>query len=251
MVPYRYIFNGRTFRYTFGAHDVCFTNPLFEKFFRLGRTLPLYRFGHGIFQDSINVQIHMLEKHNVWTHIFPEGFIGQDEELVMRFFRWGLARLILEPTVTPAVVPIFFSGFEKVMPDDRKTLRFLPRIGKNIKLTFGQPIDDIKIESFRTRWRELSDKYLVGKHWFDITPDLWPAELRHSTEVDKLRSEVVALARDAVNELRIRSGFAPEPPGAGKVAPYNYNVQTFDRKTGQSNPPTHQPTKSIRDLENK
>lgn len=48
------------------------------------------------------------------------------------------------------------TGFEDVMPDDRKYLRFLPRAGKSVSLTVGNPITS-KIVPLVEEWRRLVD----------------------------------------------------------------------------------------------
>lgn len=49
-----------------------------------------------------------------------------------------------------------FLGFEDVMPDTRKYLRFLPRPGKRISITIGAPITN-KIAPLVDEWRRVAD----------------------------------------------------------------------------------------------
>jgi 1-acyl-sn-glycerol-3-phosphate acyltransferase len=46
-------------------------------------------------------------------HSFPEGKIAQDDQPIRRL-KWGTASLIVRAPVTPIVLPIVHSGFEKV-----------------------------------------------------------------------------------------------------------------------------------------
>ncbi len=45
-----------------------------------------------------------------WVHIFPEGMVHQEEARRLRYFRWGVGRLVLEADPPPDVVPIFIDG---------------------------------------------------------------------------------------------------------------------------------------------
>jgi hypothetical protein len=50
-------------------------------------------------------------------HSFPEGKIEQDHQPIRRV-KWGSASLIVRAPVTPIVLPIVHSGFEKVLGFD-------------------------------------------------------------------------------------------------------------------------------------
>ncbi|EGW32779.1 uncharacterized protein SPAPADRAFT_60127, partial [Spathaspora passalidarum NRRL Y-27907] len=87
-----------------------------------------------------------------WFHVFPEGFVMQLEEPhnnSMRYFKWGVARLVLEPTRAPVVVPMFSFGFEKIAPEDspeKGVSRWLPaNFGAEIHVCIGDAISDEKI----------------------------------------------------------------------------------------------------------
>lgn len=53
----------------------------------------------------------------VQLHTFPEGKVNQ-EDVPVRRLKWGTASLIVRAPVTPIVLPIFHSGFEKVYRDE-------------------------------------------------------------------------------------------------------------------------------------
>lgn len=56
------------------------------------------KFHHGIFKQ---------------LHTFPEGKVAQDYQPIRRL-KWGTASLIVRAPVTPIVLPIVHTGFEKV-----------------------------------------------------------------------------------------------------------------------------------------
>ncbi|KPI39316.1 Lysophosphatidylcholine acyltransferase [Cyphellophora attinorum] len=91
-----------------------------------------------------------------WVHIFPEGMIHQSENYDMRYFKWGIARLILEPPVCPDVVPMWIEGTDQVMHESREFPRFIPRAFKRISVTFGAKVDtDARFGDLRARWEGL------------------------------------------------------------------------------------------------
>eukprot|EP00244_Chara_vulgaris_P003507 TRINITY_DN16487_c0_g1_i1.p1 TRINITY_DN16487_c0_g1~~TRINITY_DN16487_c0_g1_i1.p1 ORF type:complete len:205 (+),score=23.34 TRINITY_DN16487_c0_g1_i1:288-902(+) len=86
-----------------------------------------------------------LEKLNGgdWVHVFPEGKVKQNDDLLLPRLKWGIGRLISQVDTPPIVLPIAHSGFEKVMPE-RSALGgrgYLPRIGQNITIVVGEPIE--------------------------------------------------------------------------------------------------------------
>jgi monolysocardiolipin acyltransferase len=148
-----------------------------------------------------------------WVHIFPEGYVCQLRppfQNSMRFFRWGTARLILEPTVQPVIVPIFSDGFEKVKPEeiDMKTDYMTPNnIGAKITVNIGKSIDDNIISKFREEWKQLCQKYPNKENPNDLSD-----ELMFGKEARELRSRVCAFLREQVAKLRLENGFEEEEP---------------------------------------
>lgn len=148
-----------------------------------------------------------------WFHVFPEGFVLQLHEPhqnSMRYFKWGISRLILESTRAPVVVPIFASGFEKIAPEDAADAgisRWLPaNIGAEIHICIGDAFSDDRIESYRKKWRDLCKKYIDPKNPTDLSE-----ELRTGKKAQTLRSELAAEIREAVLGIRESLGvFRPE-----------------------------------------
>ncbi|WPK24984.1 hypothetical protein PUMCH_002283 [Australozyma saopauloensis] len=152
-----------------------------------------------------------------WFHVFPEGFVLQLKEPnqnSMRYFKWGVSRLILESTRTPVVLPIFGYGFEKIAPEDldHGALRWLPQnLGADVQITFGDPIPDEQLEDYRLKWRALCDKYPNKENPNDLS-----AELQNGKAAQLLRSELAALLR--LHVLQIRESLGRFPPEDSKFA---------------------------------
>lgn len=150
-----------------------------------------------------------------WFHVFPEGFVLQLREPnnnSMRYFKWGVSRLILESTRAPVVLPIFSFGFEKIAPEDSAEEginRWLPQnMGAEIHMNFGDPVLDERIEYYREQWRELCAKYTDPKNPTDLSPELQSGE-----KAQKLRSELASELRQNVLDIRESMAyFKPEDP---------------------------------------
>nr|XP_043629380.1 N-acylphosphatidylethanolamine synthase [Erigeron canadensis] len=127
-------------RWVLAAEDICFKNPLFSYFFRLGKCIPITR-GGGIYQEHMMEAIDRLS-NGEWLHTFPQGKVYQEDEPIRRL-KWGTASLIARASVTPIVLPIIHHGFEKVMPERYIFNRRppLPLWNKDIKITVGEPIE--------------------------------------------------------------------------------------------------------------
>lgn len=164
-------------------------------------------------QTLLKAQNPIVRTKTSWFHVFPEGFVLQLEEPhsnLMRYFKWGVSRLILEATRTPVVVPMFASGFEKVAPEDADGIsRWLPQnLGAEIHLTIGDPVPDEHLELYRKEWRKLCRKYTDPQQPTDLSP-----ELRDGKKAQRLRSDLAAFIREHVAAVRLSTGFhTPEDP---------------------------------------
>ncbi|SCU80045.1 LADA_0B04742g1_1 [Lachancea dasiensis] len=146
-----------------------------------------------------------------WVHVYPEGFVLQLESPYansMRYFKWGITRMILESTVAPIVVPIFSTGFEKIAPESAagtKIERYLPRnFGAEVNVTIGDPVDDKIIDAYREEWQRLVDKYHDPKNPTDLT-----TELKFGKGAQSLRSRLASELRAHVAEVRHNSRNLP------------------------------------------
>ncbi|KAL2008508.1 hypothetical protein VTN00DRAFT_6702 [Thermoascus crustaceus] len=154
-----------------------------------------------------------------WIHIFPEGKVHQAPQKTMRYFKWGVARLILEASECPDVVPIWLEGNDQIMPENRQFPRFLPRPFNKISVTFGQKADtEAVFGDLRRRWQELkkkAEKSSPGTK--DLPLGVLNDELLHGHEAVELRKECTKRVRDLVLEVRRSRGLPDEDPKNGLV----------------------------------
>jgi monolysocardiolipin acyltransferase len=173
---------------------------LYAYFFSLGQTLPINRHTpfrpRGINQPSMSHAVTLLNPpYNSWVHVFPEARVYQAPNLPMRFFKMGISKLILEPEITPIVIPMFHSGMETVMREYKVPPQFFPSTGKDIHLRFGEPIPFETLNRLREKWVNVKEHPTKG-------------------ELRALRIETAETVRDAVNLVRSSMGFPPEPPNS-------------------------------------
>lgn len=167
-----------------------------------------------------------------WVHIFPEGFTHQSPEKTMRYFKWGVARLILEPPECPDVVPIFIEGTDQVMHESRKFPRFIPRIGKNITVTFGKEVDtEAVFGDLRKKWKELTEQYTKAADGDEtLLLGVLPSDLMLSEEAIELRKECARRVREEVLKVRRSRGLPEEDPKWSQVATW---AREGPKKQGQ------------------
>ncbi|KAH7334033.1 acyltransferase-domain-containing protein [Rhizoctonia solani] len=135
----RCILNPRNMRWTLGASDIMFTNPVYNWFFHNGQVIETVR-GAGVHQPAVDTAVAKLNS-GAWVHVFPEGKVNQEScqagGKLLRF-KWGVGRMIMSTTKVPVIIPMHISGLQKVMPEPRQ-FKFLPRPGHHISITFGDP----------------------------------------------------------------------------------------------------------------
>lgn len=204
-------------RFCLGAHNICFKNRFLSTFFSLGGVLSTERFGKGPFQGSIDCSIKILSQnsnnenksinkktnnYSSWIHVYPEGFVLQlhpPYNNSMRYFKWGVTRMILEASKPPIVVPIFSTGFEKIASEDETIptwKHFIKSWGTHINVTIGDPIEDSIIESYRREWQVLVSKYSKPDDT-DLND-----KLKYGEEAQELRSRLASELRLKVSEVR-------------------------------------------------
>nr|XP_036577559.1 acyltransferase [Colletotrichum truncatum]KAF6784557.1 acyltransferase [Colletotrichum truncatum] len=244
VLPLKYISSPMSTRWGLGAHDICFKNSFFTSFFSLGQVLPTYRMLHspygGLFQPTMTQAIRILsgpgavytrgntfnagneetfispafyaKNHNAWVHVFPEGCVHQHPQLTLRYFKWGISRLILESDPAPQLVPIFIDGYQNIMPEDRKWPRWLPRIGAKIRVIYGEAVNvDEAFRESRSKWKRMVRKQeeLLGK---PLSVGDVPEALKDHPEVIQLRVEVAKSVRDMIQKLRLSAGYPDDDP---------------------------------------
>lgn len=216
-------------------------------FFGMGQVLPTYRLKHsphgGLFQPTITEAIHLLSGtpvspsksplttspsypitspsqpsappphphgHLSWVHVFPEGCVHQSPTTSLRYFKWGISRLILESTPTPAFLPIFIDGTQNLMPEDRGFPRFLPRVRKRIRVVFGEEVDVREVFGDQIdRWNEIKHR-VQGEPGKDVDVQAWK-------EAVGIRIEVARRAREEVLKVRRGLGYPDDDESLGKA----------------------------------
>jgi monolysocardiolipin acyltransferase len=161
--------------------------------------------------DTFPAPSAYLTRRHAWVHIFPEGMIHQTEERIMRYFKWGVSRLILESEPMPDIVPMFIEGFDNIMHETREFPRFIPRPFKNVRVTFGERLDTEEVfGDLRQRWRQMRAK--EEKKGEQLELGVLNDALKYSEEAVALRKECTRRMRQAVLDVRRRRGYSDEDP---------------------------------------
>ncbi|KAK7713582.1 Lyso-phosphatidylcholine acyltransferase [Botryosphaeria dothidea] len=165
--------------------------------------------------DSFPAPAAYLSRRHAWVHIFPEGKVHQKEDRTMRYFKWGVARLILESDPCPDLVPMWVEGPDQIMHEAREFPRFLPRPGKAVSVTFGDKVDVEKIfGDLREKWTKLKEKE-EGSEKLEV--GMLSEGLKYGKEAVNLRKECTMRVREEVLKVRRNRGWPDEDPKAGLV----------------------------------
>uniref|UniRef100_M8B5M9 Tafazzin family protein n=1 Tax=Aegilops tauschii TaxID=37682 RepID=M8B5M9_AEGTA len=169
--------------------------------FQEWKCVPITR-GAGIYQDHMNEALEVLSTGG-WLHSFPEGKVAQDHQPIRRL-KWGTASLIVRAPVTPIVLPIVHTGFEKVMPEKSFFGRRppLPLCGKEIKIIVGEPVDFDLPGLKQVAAMIPQDTSFERKGWPTITPEgLDEAAQRwlYQKMSDKIQSAMESLRKTLLN----------------------------------------------------
>lgn len=149
-------------------------------------------------RDAFVAPSQFASNRHAWVHVFPEACCHQQEDASLRYFKWGISRLILESEPAPDFIPIFAHGLHRVMPENRGWPRWAPRVGNRIRFAIGEVANvDELFGDYRAAWRELAAK-----------KD--PNVLQQDPEAVRLRIEVAKTVRYEVEKLRQDLGFSPE-----------------------------------------
>jgi len=194
VLPPRCYFNSRLTRWTLGASDIMFTNPLYSTFFRMGQTIETFR-GKGIYQPAVDTAIDMLNQ-GCWIHLYSEGKVCQpntyahdaDGNATLSRFKWGIGRIIMEANIPPIIIPMWLTGFEKVMPEGRPfPYKYMPQFGTHISITFGDPLNKNDIQDT-----------LGLAHKIKPRPQDPAFKSESETELDDVRLDITEIIRTAV-----------------------------------------------------
>ncbi|KAI8924280.1 acyltransferase-domain-containing protein [Entophlyctis helioformis] len=132
-LPWKTLLDVSSMRWSLGAKEICFTNPFTSWFFGAGQVLPIVR-GTGVYQPSMNRAVDLLND-NRWVHIFSEGRVNQQREMLR--FKWGIGRLVLDARTPPLVLPFYQRGMETMVPLGQH----YPTPFTKVVMAFGEPID--------------------------------------------------------------------------------------------------------------
>jgi len=131
----------------------------------------------------------------------------------MRYFKWGVARLILESEPCPDVVPIWIEGFDRIMHESRTWPRFIPRAGKDVSVTFGERVDmEATFGDLREKWRQMVLD--AEKEDGSVELGVCPENLKNDEKAVKLREECTMRVREEVLKLRRGRAWPDEDPKA-------------------------------------
>jgi len=165
--------------------------------------------------------------------------VHQHPSTDLRYFKWGLARLILESDPVPDILPMFIDGTQRVMPEDRGFPRFLPRIRKTVKVAFGEVLDyDETFGDLKRRWDGLvarEQQRMVtaaaaaaggkgkgreegGQVVLALPGELATEELKNGKEAEEIRIEVARRMREEILKVRKALGGFPAPDPAFGLA---------------------------------
>jgi monolysocardiolipin acyltransferase len=166
--------------------------------------------------------VYTRNRHS-WVHVFPEGLVHQHPASDLRYFKWGVARLILEAEPAPDVLPMFIDGTQRIMPEDRAFPRFAPRMGKTVRVAFGEVLDyETTFGDLRRKWQALVLRTRAQKERATRTREiamlgeLTDEALRYGPEAEAIRIEVARRMREEVHKVRkTMGGFSDPDPKLG------------------------------------
>ncbi|CAF4579539.1 unnamed protein product [Rotaria sp. Silwood1] len=138
LMPYRVFWNRQQMRWSLGADDIVFTVKSHQRFFSLGKTIPVKR-GDGVYQQPMDFALEQINQGD-WVHIFPEAKVNLTKELMR--LKWGVGRLIAEAKICPLVVPFYHLGMDSVLPNVEP---YVPKMGQKVSIYVGEPLilDDL------------------------------------------------------------------------------------------------------------
>lgn len=121
----------------------------------------------------------------------------------------------METSIPPVIIPMWLTGFDKLMPEGRAfPYKYFPRPGAQLSVTFGDPIPADEIQKalgvLRTGEGMSQLSSLTNGHY---TPTGWmgdkiaqeldhgPAESDNAQKLLKIRAEVTTIIQDRVEAL--------------------------------------------------
>lgn len=186
---------------------------VFSAFFRNGQVIETFR-GEGIFQPALDAAIDKLNQGH-WVHLFGEGKVCQPPRYPqvngvthLQRFKWGVGRVVMEANVLPLIIPMWLTGFDKLMPEGRPfPLKFLPKLGVKLGVAFGDPIPPARIVALLDTMPNNRGNQAPRTHSYTEEPCRYERSLVNDEaivqkrEMDHIRSEVTAIIQRAVEDL--------------------------------------------------
>lgn len=134
--------------------------------------------------------------------------------------------MILESEPCPDVICMWIDGPQDVMANERTFPRPLPRLGKDVVITFGERLDVERVFGpFRERWRGMVERAELRRLKSDPKPsgttlhelevplgEVHDQELRYGAEAEQLRKDVTLAVRNEVIKVRRSTGLPDEDP---------------------------------------
>ncbi|KAK4455914.1 hypothetical protein QBC34DRAFT_388300 [Podospora aff. communis PSN243] len=181
--------------------------------------------------------VYTRHRHS-WVHVFPEGLVHQHPASDLRYFKWGVARLILEAEPAPDVLPMFIDGIQCIMPENRTFPRFSPRVGKRVRVAFGEVLDyEATFGDLRRRWQALvlrtraQRERATGTREIAMLGELADEALRYGSEAEAIRIEVARRMRDEVLKVRkAMGGFSDPDPKLGDALTWAADGRVKEKK---------------------
>lgn len=210
LLPYWMNIQPKYLRYSLCAQEYCYNEklgPFIHGLIALTKVLPIHR-GGGIDQKLFLDFAHLFA-HGEWCHLFPEAGIWQLDTLGGRSngkeseigkLKWGVGKLIAHAPKRPVVIAFYFSGSEKILPQDPQTkdlLSPIPKLNHNIQICFSQEI------VFNDLIQEHEKKY--GNLWkYSTNSDLetWkskPQDLELYSKIAKRIEDVLTQLNEEYN----------------------------------------------------
>lgn len=236
ILPWKLLTAKDGLRWTLGADNICFKTKFRSTFFSLGQVLATQRFGVGPFQGAIDASVTLLSPHHQvpgrldipqWVHIFPESYVHQPfppYQHTLRYFHWGVSRLVLEPPNQPIILPIYTNGLENVAPeepgiDQKRFGSWKNKLGTEINVTVGQPVEDSAIREYRQEWADLVAKHSCSSP--SLIPGDMPEILKTGPEAQELRSRLAFFLREKLEDVRTSTGLPASDPKMGHASFWN------------------------------
>jgi monolysocardiolipin acyltransferase len=161
--------------------------------------------------------------------------VHQHPQKSLRYFKWGISRLILESEPLPEIIPIFIDGNQEVMHENRGWPRQMPRAGKKIRIAFGDTVDgECIFGDLRSRWKRLVglQKEALVKRGENADWEIGELTegLKFGSEAVALRKEVTKRVRMEVLKVRRSLGYPDEDPKQGLVETW---IEEGPKETGK------------------